>query len=208
MGAAQSGPKITAQDKAILSMKAQRDKLREYRKKIQVVLDQEQRIAKEALKQGNKERALTALRRRKFQESLLQKTDSQLEVLSNLVSNIEFALIEKDVLFGLEQGNKVLKQIHSEMDIEKVQKLMDDTAEGIRYQREIDEMLMSTMSVEEEEAVQKELAQLQAEALPAVPEVPQGEPVKLPQVPETEPVSPTPVEAEQSETPQRVALPA
>lgn len=38
-------------------------------------------------------------------------------------------------MFGLEQGNKVLKQIHSEMDIEKVQKLMDDTAEGIRYQR-------------------------------------------------------------------------
>ncbi|KAG8903704.1 Vacuolar protein sorting-associated protein 20 [Tulasnella sp. 408] len=189
-------------------MKAQRDKLREYRKKIQVVLDQEQRIAKEALKQGNKERALTALRRRKFQESLLQKTDGQLEVLGNLVSNIEFALIEKDVLFGLEQGNKVLKQIHSEMDIEKVQKLMDDTAEGIRYQREIDEMLMSTMSVEEEEAVQLELAQLQAEALPTVPEVSQGEPVKLPQVPETEPVSPTPVEAEQSETPQRVALPA
>ncbi|KAG8940528.1 Vacuolar protein sorting-associated protein 20 [Tulasnella sp. 424] len=208
MGAAQSGPKITAQDRAILSMKAQRDKLREYRKKIQVVLDQEQRIAKEALQQGNKERALTALRRRKFQESLLQKTDGQLEVLTNLVSNIEFALIEKDVMFGLEQGNKVLKQIHSEMDIEKVQKLMDDTAEGIRYQREIDEMLMSTMSVEEEEAVQQELAQLQAEALPAVPEVPQSEPVKLPEVHETEPASPTAVEERQPETSQRVALPA
>ncbi|KAG8990947.1 Vacuolar protein sorting-associated protein 20 [Tulasnella sp. 427] len=205
MGAAQSGPKITAQDRAILSMKAQRDKLREYRKKIQIVLDQEQQIAKESLKQGNKERALTALRRRKFQESLLQKTDGQLEV-----SNIEFALIEKDVMFGLEQGNKVLKQIHSEMDIEKVQKLMDDTAEGIRYQREIDEMLMSTMSVDEEEAVQKELAQLQAEALPAVPEAPQEEPVKLPEVPQTEPVPQTPVEERQSAAPERerVALPA
>ncbi|KAG8991883.1 Vacuolar protein sorting-associated protein 20 [Tulasnella sp. 427] len=205
MGAAQSGPKITAQDRAILSMKAQRDKLREYRKKIQIVLDQEQQIAKESLKQGNKERALTALRRRKFQESLLQKTDGQLEV-----SNIEFALIEKDVMFGLEQGNKVLKQIHSEMDIEKVQKLMDDTAEGIRYQREIDEMLMSTMSVDEEEAVQKELAQLQAEALPAVPEAPQEEPVKLPEVPQTEPVPQIPVEERQSAAPERerVALPA
>lgn len=43
--------------------------------------------------------------------------------------------MEKDVLFGLKQGNEVLKQIHSEMDLESVHKLMDDTAEGIAYQR-------------------------------------------------------------------------
>jgi len=193
MGAAQSGPKITAQDKAILDMKLQRDKLRQYQKKIQVVLNQERVIAADALKTGNKEKALTALRRRKFQESLLQKTDGQLEVLENLVSNIEFALIEKDVMFGLQQGNQVLKQIHSEMNIESVQKLMDDTAEGIQYQREIDEMLMSTMSAEEEESVQRELAQLQAEALPTIPEVTR---VDLPEVPDTEPVVPIPAESD------------
>ncbi|KAG8936518.1 Peptidyl-prolyl cis-trans isomerase cyp8 [Tulasnella sp. 418] len=135
MGQAPSGPKITAQDRAVLDMKLQRDKLKQYQKKIQTILDQEHAIALAALKAGNKTRALTALRRRKYQEGLLQKTDGQLEVLENLVSTVEFALIEKDVMFGLKQGNEVLKQIHAEMSIESVEKLMSETAEAVQYQR-------------------------------------------------------------------------
>ena len=50
------------------------------------MLDKEQVIAKEALTTGKKDRALTALRRRKYQESLLTKTDAQLETLQGLVS--------------------------------------------------------------------------------------------------------------------------
>jgi len=199
-----TAPKITSQDRAILDMKLQRDKLRQYQKKIQVVLNQEQTIAKEALKAGNKGRALTALRRRKFQESLLQKTDGQLEVLENLVANVEFALIEKDVLFGLKQGNQVLKQLHSEMSLENVQKLMDETAEGIAYQRAVDEALMSTMTVEEEEYVQAELARLQAEAIPAVPS---RDRVDLPSVPIADPIALKTTEAQSApDSEERIAL--
>lgn len=193
MGSSQSGPKVTAQDKAIVDMKHQRDRLKQYQKKIQVVLKQEHAIAVDALRSGNKARAVTALRRRKFQEGLLQKTDGQLEVLENLVSNVEFALIEKDVMFGLKQGNEVLKQIHAEMDLDKVQQLMSDTADAVQYQREIDEMLMSTMTAEEEESVQAELAELQAQTLPSVPVTEQ---VNLPSVPETVPETVTPASPE------------
>lgn len=49
------------------------------------ILEREQQIARQALKDGNNARALTALRRRKYQESLLTKTDNQLETLQNLV---------------------------------------------------------------------------------------------------------------------------
>jgi len=160
-------------------LKLQRDKVRQYQKKIQVILDREHEIAKQALKSGNKERALVALRRRKYQESLLSKTDSQLENLEQLVSTIEFSLVEVSVLHGLKQGNAVLAEIHKEMSIENVEKLMEETQEAQAYQREIDEMLMSTMTVDEEESVQKELAELQEELMPHV---------KLPQVPNTEPI--------------------
>jgi len=206
MGVTQSGQKVTAQDKAILDMKNQRDNLRKYQKKIQVILDQEHVIAVNALKAGNKQRALLALRRRKYQESLLEKTYGQLEVMENLVSNVEFALIEKDVLFGLKQGNDVLKQLHSEMNLESVQKLMDDTAEGIQYQRDIDETLMGKMTAEEEEYVQKELAELQAEALPAIP-APQV-PISLPDVPDVEPVLPVAEPGRTASTTDRVPLAA
>ncbi|EJT97801.1 hypothetical protein DACRYDRAFT_71462 [Dacryopinax primogenitus] len=212
MGNAQSGPKITAQDRAVLDLKLQRDKVRQYQKRIQVVLDAEKRVALEALAQGRKDRALIALRRRKYQEQLLGKTDQQLETLEQLVSSVEFSLVQKDVMFGLQQGNTVLKEIHKEMSLEQVEKLMEDTAEAVAYQREIDEMLMSTMTVDEEEAVQRELAQLQAEQL-RMPEVPSTVPVvpvtvgKLPEVPTTEPQEPE-TAREEEEPEGRVALEA
>lgn len=88
------------------------------------------------LAQGDKKRALLALRRKKYQESLLSKTDGQLEQLEKLTSSVEFALIQKDVLFGLQQGTKVLKEIHAEMGgIEHVEKLMGETADAIAYQK-------------------------------------------------------------------------
>lgn len=43
--------------------------------------------------------------------------------------------MQKDVLYGLQQGNEALKEIHKEMSLEAVEKLMDETAEGIAYQR-------------------------------------------------------------------------
>ncbi|WWC88508.1 uncharacterized protein L201_003419 [Kwoniella dendrophila CBS 6074] len=193
MGMAQPGPKITAQDRAILDLKLQRDKMKQYQKRLQVVLNREQEIAKEALKTGNKTRALTALRQKKYQEQLLAKTDAQLMTLQELVSTIEFTQIQNTVMHGLEMGADVLKQLHAEMSLEKVEKLMDQTREGVEYQREIDEALMSRMSPEEEEAVQAELEQLQREALPAIPSVPDQQPVSLPDVPMEEPTTAQPV---------------
>lgn len=66
-------------------MKIQRDKLRQHQKKIQAVLDREHQIAREMVKKGDNARALLALRRRKYQEQLLVKTDGQLQALEELV---------------------------------------------------------------------------------------------------------------------------
>jgi len=52
---------------------------------IQVILAREHEIAKAHLAAGRKDRALVALRQRKYQQSLLSKTDSQLETLEQLV---------------------------------------------------------------------------------------------------------------------------
>jgi charged multivesicular body protein 6 len=117
-------------------MKNQRDKLRQYQKKITVITSREKEIAKECLVRGEKDKALLALRRKKYQESLLAKTDSQLEQLEKLTSSVEFALVQKDVVFGLQQGTQVLKQIHKEMGgLEAVEKLMGETEEARAYQQ-------------------------------------------------------------------------
>lgn len=38
-------------------------------------------------------------------------------------------------MFGLEQGNQVLQQINKETSMERLERLLDDTAEAQQYQR-------------------------------------------------------------------------
>ena len=39
------------------------------------------------------------------------------------------------VLHGLKQGNEVLKEIHKQLNVESVEKLLEETAEAREYQR-------------------------------------------------------------------------
>ena len=69
---------ITEQDRAVLGLKKQRDKLKQYQKRINRDLEKEKELAKKLLKEGKKDRAKLLLRKKKFQEGLLDKTDAQL----------------------------------------------------------------------------------------------------------------------------------
>lgn len=116
-------------------MKNQRDKLHQYQKRITVITNREKEIAKECLRNGDKRRALLALRKKKYQESLLAKTDQQLAQLETLTSDVEFSLVQKDVVFGLQQGTKVLKEIHKEMGgLERVELILGENEEAQAYQ--------------------------------------------------------------------------
>lgn len=92
-------------------------------------------------------------------------------------------MVEVSVLHGLKQGNEVLKEIHREMSLESVERLMEETHEAREYQRvrqpdsesyvlnlllyfpiiqEIGNLLANQLTLEEEDAVQAELLELQA----------------------------------------------
>ena len=166
-------------------MKNQRDKLHQYQRRITVITSRETEIARECLARGDRPKALLALRRKKFQQSLLAKTDAQLQTLEELTSSVEFAQVQKDVMFGLQQGTKVLKQINAEMGgIENVEKLMGENEEARAYQREISEMLGGQMSNQDEDEVEDELEELEGEVVGSRTE----EAVEFPDAPRKEPV--------------------
>ena len=175
-------------------MKNQRDKLQQYQKRITIITDRETTIAKSWLAKGDKQRALLALRRKKFQETLLAKTDSQLATLEQLTAKVEFALVQKDVLFGLKQGTEVLKQINAEIGgIDKVEKMMEEGEEAREYQRQVSEMLEGGLSTGEEEEVEEELARLEEGITAAERPLEQQEGSQvaagdLPNVPSTQPI--------------------
>lgn len=90
MGGSSSKPKVTSRDRAILDLKVQRDRLKQYQKRITNVLTRETEIAKEHLKAGHRDKALLALKKKKYQEQLMEKTSVQLLNLEQMVECIEY----------------------------------------------------------------------------------------------------------------------
>ena len=168
--------RITEQDKAILNLKKTRDQLLQYQKKIEGNLDKDRELAKRLLKEGKKDRAKLLLRKKKYHESLLSRTDGQLNNLETLVNDLEFSQVEKQVLDGLQEGNAALKRANEMFSIDEIEQIMDDTAEAIEKQREIESILSGQLTEEEEEDVLKELENLvedEGKAISAeVPELP------------------------------------
>uniref|UniRef100_A0A671RPM5 Charged multivesicular body protein 6 n=1 Tax=Sinocyclocheilus anshuiensis TaxID=1608454 RepID=A0A671RPM5_9TELE len=179
--------RVTEQDRAVLQLKQQRDKLKQYQKKITLQMQKERQLAKQLLKDGKKEKALLLLKKKRYQDQLLDKTENQISNLERMVQDIEFAQIEMKVIFeGLKVGNDCLKKMHEVLSLEEVERIMDETHDSIEYQKQIDEMLAGSLTQEDEEAVLAELEAItQGEADLELPEVP-GE--ELPEVPEQEPV--------------------
>lgn len=126
------------------------------------------------------------MRKKKYQENLLATTDKELEALEKLTSDLEFAQVQQQVLDGLQTGNEALKKIHEILTIDEVERIMDESREGIEKQQEIDAIIATgALSQEDEDSVAAELEELVASTLPAIdediddklPDVPTGEPV-------------------------------
>jgi len=175
--------RITEADEAVLKLKKQRDELKKYQKRVNAVIENDRLLAKKLLEEGKKDRARLLLRKKKHQETLLERTDKQLDNLEQLTHDIEFAQVERQVLDGLKSGNEALKAANRMFSIEEIESIMDDTAEAVEKQREIDALLTGQMSAEDEDAALAELDQMIADA-DKVAEIPEEELVpQLPDVP-------------------------
>ncbi|XP_041715077.1 charged multivesicular body protein 6-like [Coregonus clupeaformis] len=178
--------RVTEQDRAVLQLKQQRDKLKQYQKRITLQLEKERNLAKQLLNDGKKEKALLLLKKKRYQDQLLDKTENQISNLEHMCQDIEFAQIEMKVIEGLKVGNDCLKSLHEAMSIEDVERIMDETQEGIEYQREIDEMLAGSLTQEDEDAVLAELEAITQGELD-LPEVPDDSLPDIPEAAEEEP---------------------
>lgn len=131
------------------------------------------------------------LRKKKYQEKLLDTTDQQLENLEKLTSDLEFAQVEQKVLDGLKVGNEALKKVHEILTIDEIERVLDETAAGVEKQREIDAILNqyneSALTEDDEDQVLAELDELIKADEKNAEDV--AGPVKLPDVPSDEVVA-------------------
>lgn len=131
------------------------------------------------------------LKKKRYQEKLLQNTDQQLENLERLAADIEYAQIELQVVDGLKVGNEALQHINSMLDIDEIERILDETKEGAEKQAEINSILSSVITEEDEDAIMQELNELveaeEAEKSQHSTKNAEEQDMNLPEVPNDEP---------------------
>ncbi|CAL9770722.1 unnamed protein product [Musa acuminata subsp. burmannicoides] len=196
-------PKITEVDRAILSLKTQRRKLAQYQEQLEAVIEAEKQAARDLIREKRKDRALIALKKKKTQEELLKKVDAWLINVEQQLADIELASKQKAVFDSLKAGSDAMKAIQNEINLEDVQKLMDDSAEAKAYQEEMNAILGDRLSAEDEEEVLAEFENLETEitlqSMPTVPAQSVSSAQETKRTPEVQPEAESQAQSEEDE---------
>lgn len=162
MGQKGSKVLITGTDRAVLQLKRSKDEIHKFTRRTDQLIKDERECLKQMIRDDPKNykkdvRVRFLLKRIHYQENLVQKASDQLINLENMVSTIEFKLVEKQFIDGLKSSNEVLKKLNREFG--DVDKLLDDVQDQVSYQNEIDNILSnSIIGVNDyEEEIDKEL---------------------------------------------------
>ncbi|KAG7381402.1 3-hydroxymethyl-3-methylglutaryl-CoA lyase [Phytophthora pseudosyringae] len=195
-GAGVSGVRaqVTSKDKAILDLKNARDRLKKYQARLDIEASQLHDSAKRLLQAGKRDRAKLALKLKKYKEQQMHQADEHLIQVLGMLDTVEWETQQLQVFEGLKAGNSILNAIHKsmlvvarrltiaswvlmqEMTVEAVEELMLETEEAQATANEISRIIGGSLTVEDEDAVLSELAEiekLEADALAvAMPEAP------------------------------------
>ena len=111
---------------------------------------------------ATKAKALNALRLRKVQEQLSSRVDGWILQVDELLMSIEQARTTATVLEKLKMGNEALKQAQKGYSLKDVEGILGDMDDARDHEETVRAMIDGTLSVEDDEAVEAELAALEA----------------------------------------------
>lgn len=145
--------------KVILECKLTRDNIKNYIKRLEKNEALSKTKAKEALRNNNRERAKIYLSQSKLYREHIKSANGQLNMIEDQVIQIESANQHKDAIKVLENGNKVLKQLYEEVNVDRWEKIADDMNEIKLQQDEIGNFLKNhgIQQAEYDSAVDQEL---------------------------------------------------
>ena len=153
-------PLINQEEKALLDCKMTRDKIKTYIKRLERNANLKKEKAKDALRAKNKDRAKYNLKLSKMYQEQIKTADAQLTMLEEQIANIEQATTQRDAMKVLEKGNEVLKNLQSECNIEKWEKISDDMQDIKDQQDEINQFFRDRNMDDVDDDVEEEMNKL------------------------------------------------
>lgn len=113
-------------------------------------------------------------------ESLLEKSDSNLLNIEQLISTVEDQQKQLEIIDTLKIGNQALKTLNEALDIDKIEDILEETREGAEKQKEITRLISGGLDDEVEESEEDLLAQLVRLTSDTTEDVSQADVDKLP----------------------------
>ena len=168
---------LSQTEKAILDCKSCRDKIKRYIKSLEQKSENSMTKVRELLQKKQRDRAKFYLKQSKLFTEQTKVADGQLEMINQQISNIESTTNMAECAAVLSNGNKVLKQLQNEVNIEHWENIRDDLDELKERDDEIKEFF------KEKGIEQEELDEQCDDEINKLLEEIHGNDIDLPQVP-------------------------
>lgn len=129
----------------------------------QVEKDSEQLTeqAKVFINKQQKDRALIILKLRRLRENEVNKIDSELMSILEMINNIEWEYANMEVIKALKVGNAALNKLHQEMSIDDVIDILEEVNDEIDVENKINQVLASQFDfMIDNNELEKELEEL------------------------------------------------
>ena len=86
-------------------------------------------------KKGDKKGALLALKKKKLQETQLEKVENQIMNLEQMIQTVDWKVQELQVIEAMKEGKNALEDLNNMMKIEDVEQLMLENEEALQKAR-------------------------------------------------------------------------
>jgi Snf7 len=157
---------ITDVDRAILDLKNARDRLTKYNASLETSIEKLVQRAKAAKEANRTQTALGLLRLKKYKQAQVESCQTQLLNVHQLIATIDSQQRNADIVQSMKAGKDALAKLHAETTVDDVLNLMDAIQEEHALEQEYTDIIngaVPSLTADQEEAVELELAALHAE---------------------------------------------
>ena len=123
--------------------------------------------AKAYLKSGNKFEAQRQIKKKQFNQNIVEKLYTQIKVLDDQLNLLETADVNADITNTIKSVNAKIKEVNRNIDIRELEKAMDELNDNRQKQIDVNEEFKDVMNQANEEIndedLSKEIEKLEAD---------------------------------------------